>query len=123
MSLEMDFEITADNTDKIKEAAREQLLAALEAVGLQAEGDVKKTMAHYSPKPIVDSGRLMNSITHSVDESDNTAMVGTNVEYGKYVELGTSKMSARPFLKPTIQENVPEYKEIFEYYMKNGENL
>lgn len=120
MGVSMDFEITADNTDKIKEIAQQQLLRALEAVGLQAEADVKKTMAHYSPKPIVDSGRLMNSISHSVDESDNTAIVGTNVEYASYVEYGTSKTKAKPFLKPTIQENLPEYKEIFEHYMKGG---
>ena len=42
MGVSMDFEITADNTDKIKEIAQEQLLRALEAVGLQAETDVKK---------------------------------------------------------------------------------
>jgi HK97 gp10 family phage protein len=120
MSLSMDIEIN-DNTDKIKEIAQQQLAVALEAVGLQAEGDVKRTMARYSPKPIVDTGRLMNSITHSVDESDNTAVVGTNVEYAPYVEYGTSKTKAKPFLKPTIQENLPQYKEIFEDYMKGND--
>jgi hypothetical protein len=26
--------------------------------------------------------------------------IGTNVEYGPYVELGTSRMAARPHLRP-----------------------
>lgn len=28
--------------------------------------------------------------------------VGTNVEYAKFVEFGTSKMAARPFLRPAV---------------------
>jgi HK97 gp10 family phage protein len=116
--MEMNFEISTDNTDLIKQKAREQLLVALEAVGLQGEADVKRKIANYSPKPIVDTGRLLNSITHSVENGD-TAVIGTNVEYAPYVEYGTTKTKARPFLKSTIQENIPEYKEILEEYLKN----
>ena len=112
----MDVKIT-DNTDKVLQALQEQIATSLEAVGLQAEGDVKTKMAHYSPKPIVDTGRLMNSITHEVE--GDTAIVGTNVEYAPYVELGTSKTQARPFLGNTIQENKNKYKEIIEEYMKD----
>ncbi|MEE9401255.1 MAG: HK97-gp10 family putative phage morphogenesis protein [Dehalococcoidia bacterium] len=32
--------------------------------------------------------------------------IGTNVEYGPYVEFGTSKMAARPYLRPAFDENV-----------------
>ena len=53
---------------------------ALEAIGLKAEGYAKKNTP-------VDTGRLRNSITHAVD--GGTAVIGTNVEYGKYIELGT----------------------------------
>lgn len=39
--------------------------------------------------------------------------IGTNVEYGRYVEFGTSRgMKPRPFIKPTMLEHAEEYKEI-----------
>lgn len=38
--------------------------------------------------------------------------IGTNVEYAPYVETGTSRMKARPFLKPAIQDHIDEYKTI-----------
>lgn len=86
------------------------------------------------------TGLLRNSITHALsggeaaikeykDDSGNqhgvyegqmpeesgggiSVYIGTNVEYGPYVELGTSKMAARPFLKPAVTEHVEEYKKI-----------
>jgi phage virion morphogenesis protein len=45
---------------------------------------------------LVDSGRLMGSISSKV--SGSTAEVGTNVFYGKFHQYGTRKMVARPFL-------------------------
>lgn len=39
--------------------------------------------------------------------------IGTNVEYGRYVEFGTSRgMKPRPFIKPAALEHADEYKEI-----------
>lgn len=54
--------------------------------------------------PNVDTGRLRSSITHdlSVDAQGIVARVGTDVEYGLYLEVGTSKMEARPYLRPAL---------------------
>ena len=57
--MEMSVNIAVDNTKLIKKATREAVIAALEAVGLQAEGYAKR-------KCPVDTGLLRNSITHSV---------------------------------------------------------
>jgi HK97 gp10 family phage protein len=49
----------------------------------------------------VDTGALRNSI--SSQEIDRyTWHVGDGVEYGFFVELGTSRMSAQPFLIPAL---------------------
>lgn len=55
----------------------------------------------------VDTGNLRSSITTSVesDGSNVTATVGTNVEYAPFVEYGTKKMSAKPFLIPAFESN------------------
>lgn len=59
MGMQMDFKIESDNTELIKNATREAVIRALEAVGLQAEGYAKRLCP-------VDTGLLRNSITHSV---------------------------------------------------------
>ena len=61
---------------------------------------------------VVDTGTLKRSITHEFP-SKNEAIVGTNVEYGPHVELGTSKMEAQPFLRPALKMNLRTIKRIF----------
>jgi phage gpG-like protein len=120
-------------------ALKSQKATALEAVGLQAERYAKTNITEVGA---VDTGNLRNSITHEVD--DDTAYIGTNVEYAVYVELGTGKyypggrktpwlyedakgethmtygMKGRPYLKPAVEEHANDYKSIFETYLKKG---
>lgn len=97
---------------EVIEAKNDAIARALEAIGIQAEGDV----AELAP---VDTGRLRDSITHEVDESEEAVYVGTNVEYAAYQEYGTSRMKAHPFLKPGIMNNLETYKEIAEKYLSS----
>ena len=84
-------------------------------------------------RPNVDTGRLRNSITHAIGTDrgketytddkghaytggaaraapeDNTVYIGTNVEYAAYVEMGTSRSKAYPFLQPAIENHKDEY--------------
>lgn len=50
------------------------------------------------------SARLQTSITWALGEDSLGvyAEVGTNVEYAIYLELGTDRMAARPFLEPAL---------------------
>ena len=87
---------------------------ALEKCGLVAEGYAKRLCP-------VDTGRLRNSITHTTrSEPGPVAYVGTNVEYAPYVELGTKRTKAQPYLKPAIANHVDEYKQIIQDELKNG---
>jgi hypothetical protein len=42
------------------------------------------------------------------------------VEYAAFVELGTSRMKARPYLKPAATEHSAEYKSLAEQALKGG---
>lgn len=84
---------------------------ALEIIGGKAESYAKKLCP-------VDTGNLRNSITHE-QYDENTEVVGTNVEYAPYVELGTHKMSARPFLRPAAEGHSSEYADIIKNVLKN----
>jgi len=48
------------------------------------------------------TGRLQSSIRASFSQNGLSAEIGTNVKYGKFLEFGTSKMAARPFLLPAF---------------------
>lgn len=49
-------------------------------------------------------GRLQSSISWELgsDGEGLYADIGTNVEYGRYLELGTDQMAARPYLRPAL---------------------
>lgn len=102
--------IVADNTDAILGELKDKIQVALEECGLAAEGYAKRLCP-------VDTGNLRNSITHT--QSGNDEYIGTNVEYGPYVEMGTSRTKAQPFLKPAATNHVDEYRRIFENRMRS----
>lgn len=103
-------EIRQDNREAIADAIDRALVAALEEVGLVAEGYAKRACP-------VDTGRLRNSITHIVDEGTRHVVIGTNVEYAPYVELGTRHQKPQPFLKPAANDHASTYKGIFRKHL------
>lgn len=64
-------------------------------IALRVEGRAKELCP-------VDTGRLRSSITSALEEESGTivAVVGTDVEYASFIELGTQRMNAQPFLVP-----------------------
>ena len=82
---------------------------ALEICGGMAESYAKQLCP-------VDTGNLRNSITHQ-QEGPKTEVIGTNVSYAAYVELGTVKMAAKPYLRPAVEGHAAEYKAIIQSIM------
>mgnify|MGYP001577525420 CR=1 FL=1 len=87
------------------------LQKGLEKVGLIVERQAK--INTFSPQPsgkthpsYVDTNRLANSVTHNV--GDGYVEIGSNVEYGKYLEYGTSRMPPYPWLFPAVELKKPE---------------
>lgn len=134
----MSIEIT-DNSKEVSAAIEAAILRGLEKCGLVAEGYAKKLCP-------VDTGLLRNSITHVVDESEPAVIIGTDSEYGAYVELGTGTYAeggggrptpwvyqdakgnwhytrgnkAQPFLKPALADHAQQYRDILVNELKNG---
>lgn len=52
----------------------------------------------------VDTGRLRSSIGKRLEQRPDgpTGVIGSNVEYAVYVEFGTSRSPAQPFLRPAL---------------------
>ena len=104
--------VVQDNTDLISNLLKKQKAAALEEIGLVAEGYAKRLCP-------VDTGRLRNSITHAIDPTEDVAIIGTNVEYGPAVEYGTSSTDAQPFLHPAARDHADKYRQILEKHLKS----
>lgn len=75
----------------------------LQRTGIRVHNKAKR----YCP---VDTGRLRSSIrsTQAFEETHRQLVVrvGTNVEYARFVEMGTRYMRARPFLRRALNEEV-----------------
>ena len=64
----------------------------------------------------VDTGRLRASIAFAVQ--DGTAAVGTDVPYAAYVELGTARQAAQPYLVPALVQHADEYADLIRAAMQ-----
>ena len=102
-----------DNSQQILSALEKGIKNGLEAIGLTAETYAKKATP-------VDTGRLRNSISHTVD--GEAAYIGSNVEYAPYVELGTSRAKAHHMLQKAATEHSAEYKRLAEDAVQSAIN-
>ena len=97
-----------------------EILAALDNAIDRALDSIGKTAVSYAADNIteagrVDTGLMRRSVTTEHDE--RIVIIGTNVEYAQYHELGTSR-GIKPihFLKRAATEHTDEYKG----YVKNS---
>lgn len=72
---------------------------ALAAIAFQVEAEV---VNNIRVKHIIDTGALHDSIA-TEKKAQFLYWVADGVEYGIYQELGTSRMSARPFMVPAVE--------------------
>lgn len=91
---------------------------ALEECGMLCEKYAKKLCP-------VDTGRLRNSIAHTVkiERRESAAYIGTNVEYGPFVEFGTRRSRAQPFLRPAVRDHAETYRRIIKNTMEGGTSV
>jgi HK97 gp10 family phage protein len=136
---EMKFRLE-DHSAEVYKELEAACQRALEKCGLVAEGYAKKLV--NSPGKF-GTGALRNSITHTVTNSgERAAYVGTNSEYGVYVECGTGiyypggrqtpwvyqdakgdwhlthGQRAKPFIKPAVADHAAQYTRIIEQELK-----
>ena len=95
-----------DNTNAVLAEADRLLKEKLTMAALLVERTAKEK--GYCP---VDTGTARRSITRKIEK--RRAIVGSNVEYFPYIEMGTSKMPAHAPLRKALETNWNRIKRLF----------
>ena len=88
---------------EIPQEVKEEVQAHVSTTAYKVEADAKR----LAP---VDTGNLRRKIKTKISDGGFVATVGTNVEYATYVEFGTSKMEAQPFLIPAYVKHKDDFE-------------
>lgn len=62
--------------------------------------------------PAADTGYLHSNIAFEIDSDGLGASIESRAAYSQALEFGTSRMQARPFLQPAIEENRPKIRRL-----------
>ena len=114
----MDEITVIDYTGSVKEfierAIRKSLTGIADSAVQHAKDEISRPKEHKRGdiRPNIITGDLLKSIHREVVDREKAAYVGTNIPYAPYVELGTSKSWAYPYLRPAATEHTEEYREI-----------
>ena len=129
LNVDMKVEIKMDPRWK---EVRDKVQKAVEIGARHVEGDAKQRMAEW---PAVDTGATMNSIparkpmgmfaqfmqaigAGGADDEDIEWRIGPTTEYAPFIELGTSRMAARPSLVPALKQEEPKLREAITQIMQ-----
>ena len=67
--------------------------------------------ARAKAKAPVRTGTLRRSIASVFSNGGLTGKVGPSVFYGRFIEFGTRRMGARPFMRPAAEAVLPRFAE------------
>lgn len=110
--------VTAKYNAKLKQiiGAGGQMVMNEAKQSIQQNSGGGKTYQKYNPRrthtasaegqpPNTDTGFLVSNIFLQIDPDGLGADVESRADYSGYLEFGTSKMEARPFLQPALEAN------------------
>jgi HK97 gp10 family phage protein len=130
------FEITSSFDDrKYPEKWEKAMDRALPTIGLFVQGEamLRAPVGKYPKGSGRVGGRLRGSLTYATTRGQSntrtpatptdsvkrpydreTVHIGTNVEYAPYVEYGTRRMKAQPYLRPAMDDNRDRILELYQ---------
>lgn len=114
-----------DNSQQVLDQMRQNVKAALTAMGETGVELVVENMQHGYGRPIWQTGDLQRDVSYEVEASGpNTVDVGSSLDYAPHVHDGTYKMKGRPYIRDALASgntaNVQALREVAAEYLKQG---
>lgn len=94
--------VVSNRLPQISAAIRPAVVREVQRAAFDIEAQAKA-------KTPVKTGTLRRSIHSVFSNGGLTALVGPSVLYGKFVEFGTRRMGARPFMRPAAEAVLPKF--------------
>lgn len=96
MTAGIQLHVTRNDFGRIAAELAPKISAVVVATTLEVEGEAKNDVA-------VLTGNLRRSLHSAFSEDLTHGAMGTDVEYAPYVEYGTSRMAAQPYVTPAVE--------------------
>lgn len=114
MSITLKFKIKTVRSAQLIEKRRDLVKQIL----VKTATDIEATAKSLAP---VDTGFLRNSIQVDLgDIQELRARVKVGAEYGRFVEFGTRKMAAQPYLTPAVEQHRAAFKAAMNQVVTKG---
>jgi len=104
--------ITHDRFPEIARKLPAQTKTAVSKAGHDVEGRAKAVVP-------IDTGALMNSIQTKITDGGFGAEIAPHTDYAVYVEFGTRRMGARPYMTPAGEAVRPAFKAAMEQLLRS----
>jgi len=105
MQIEIDDKRVQAMLKKMNPAIQQALSRFLKKAGIIVKSSAKANAP-------VDTSNLRGGIS-SRPEGIRQVIIGPNVDYGIYQEFGTKYMKAQPYMRPALQDNIDNIRDIF----------
>ncbi len=102
-----------DNADEVLHLLDTAIGRALFDIGVTAQGYTKDNTP-------VRTGNLRDSWAVQIHQNENYLLIGTDIEYGKYVENGSRTNKAQHMLQKAVSEHTDEYKRLAKEALDNA---
>jgi len=94
--------VTFDRFPEIAAALPEKASQVVRKASFDIEGQAKNRVP-------VDTGALKNSISTEFEDNGLTGIIAPHMEYATFVEFGTKRMSAQPYMTPAAEAVMPAF--------------
>lgn len=103
--------IKIEGLDKLQKALKENVtMDDVKRVVRHHGAGLQQTMMNKADfKKGYQTGATKRSITLEIRDSGFTAEVQPNTHYSPYLEYGTRKMEAQPFVRPALDKQKPKF--------------